>query len=55
MQVHDQEDNIYPGKRCIGASGPDIVESVAVFALSELAFNRNPLSKFLLALWLQSK
>ncbi len=47
QQVHDQEDGMNPGKRRIGASGPDIVKAVTVFALPELAFNRNALPIFL--------
>jgi hypothetical protein len=50
QQVHDQEDAVDPCYRGISASGSNIVETIAVFSLTKLAFNRNPLPIFLLAL-----
>jgi len=53
-QVHDQEDAVNPCDRRIGPPGSNIVETIAIFALSKLSFNRNPLSIFLPALCFQA-
>jgi hypothetical protein len=54
LQVHYQEDAVDPGKGGIGAPRPNVVEPVAVRALTVLAFNQNPLHVVLTSLRLQT-
>jgi hypothetical protein len=43
QEVYQQEDAVDPGKRGVGAFGPDVVEPLSVFTLTEFAFNGDAL------------
>ena len=50
QQVHDHEDASDPGFAGFGGAGANVVETVAVFALSELILNGNSFAVIVLSL-----
>jgi hypothetical protein len=49
QKIHHQKDTIDPSAGSIGTLGADVVEPIAVLALTKLAFNRNALQVYVVS------